>query len=307
MKRGSLTYQTTCAFKRILALGKSRHELKKQGIAYRRITSFDTMKSYLDISIKFAKWCKQQFSIKNIAEINPEHAEAYIQEFKKRGVSGGYLGKIICAIRKFDIAMREAKIKPAGSPPLLKGIRGFHSPRRPENAYSTSQAKAIIRNMKKHARDPQTATVVSLMLHAGLRVREAVNLRKEDIQIRDPSTVIMRIEKGTKGGQIRKFEILDEESRSFLKKLWERSEEGDIFKNKKGLASKTKDAVRHACDRLGVPLHGTHGFRRTFAQRMYLKLRSEGISEQQARLLVANALGHHRIEVTYSYIPRFFQ
>jgi integrase/recombinase XerD len=205
--------------------------------------------------------------------------------------------------------MRESGVKPASSPPLLaQSIKGKHSPRRPENSYSLRQAKRIIKNMKEHSKDPQTAIVVALMLHAGLRVREAVNLRKEDIRIKDPSIIEIRVERGTKGGQPRRFEIPDEEAKAFLKNLREKSEEGFIFKNRKGLAKRTADAVRHACERLGnVPLHGTHGFRRTFAQKMYRSLRAQGKSDQEARLLVANALGHHRVEISYSYIPRFFQ
>jgi hypothetical protein len=49
---------------------------------------------------------------------------------------------------------------------------------------------------------------------------------------------------------------------------------------------------------------GTHGFRKTYAQERYKLLRSEGLDDRAARLQVARELGHNRVRVTYSYIPR---
>ena len=70
------------------------------------------------------------------------------------------------------------------------------------------------------------------------------------------------------------------------------------------LARRVRSAVQQACIRLGEPCYSTHGFRRTFAQERYRNLRAEGLDDRAARRALAGDLGHNRIDVTYSYVPR---
>jgi integrase/recombinase XerD len=301
-KKGSVVYQVNEALKSIFVPGISRHELKERGLAERRITGIQTMRDYVRLASQFAKWCRDNYGIREIKKITPGMAEEYLQSLIDAERSGGYIGKIRSAIKKLDIAMRERKIKPKKAPPLISQ-GGWHSDRRPERAYSEDDALAIISDMGKKARDKQTHLVAMLQLIAGLRRGEASYLRGEDI---DPEKCTIRVLRGTKGGQERIVSV-DPKHREFLQELKTRAQkhrDGYIFQGRPRLGKRTENAVRHACSRLGLECFSTHGFRKSFAQSLYLKLRAEGLSDREARLRVAKQLGHHRTQVTLSYIPR---
>lgn len=47
-----------------------------------------------------------------------------------------------------------------------------------------------------------------------------------------------------------------------------------------------------------------HSFRHQFAQEKYAELRSQGLTDREARQEIATLLGHDRVEVTNVYVPR---
>jgi integrase len=303
----SVTYQITDTLKTIFTPGVSRHELKKRGLADKRIVGIRTMQDYVKASVRFAKWCKENHGIRYVREITPAMAEQYIGEMCNKELSGGYIGKVKSALRKLDIAMRVKGYRSRDAVPLLEPGGGWHSDRRPEEAYTPRQAIRLIECIRHHAKDKQTADVVRLQWIAGLRVKEAVMIREQDI---DPDTCTLFPKKGTKGGYHRTIQV-DPEHRSFLKVLKTRADrrrDGHVFKDRghrgEGLKRRTGTAVRDACERLGMECFGTHGFRRGWAQEQYRELREQGSDDREARRSTAKGLGHKRLDVTYSYIPR---
>ncbi len=70
------------------------------------------------------------------------------------------------------------------------------------------------------------------------------------------------------------------------------------------MAERTRAAVRYACGQLDLACYGTHGFRRCWAQELHRLLGGLGLDDREARREVAEGLGHNRVNVTYSYIPR---
>lgn len=52
--------------------------------------------------------------------------------------------------------------------------------------------------------------------------------------------------------------------------------------------------LRLACAELGIPRHGTHGFRHRFAQDALARLRAQGLPAESAERQVAELLGHGR-------------
>ncbi len=301
-RRGTIIYQITEALKILCNLGVSRHELKRLGLADKYIVSASTMKDYLAIACRFGRWCQERYGIKDTRKITPVMANRYVQELRDKGRSGGYIGRVTAAVRKLDVGMKERGDRPQDAPELLAPGGGWHSDRRPERAYSPEAAGRIIGEMKDRARDKQTATVAELQLVAGLRVKEAVNLRGKDI---DVERCQIRAKKGTKGGRERTVR-LDPKHREFLrslKKQAKKNRDGHVFQSRNRLDDRTRGSIRHACRRLEQECCGTHGFRKTYAQERYKLLRSEGLSDEGARLKVAQELGHNRLRVTYSYIP----
>jgi len=307
MGKPSVTYQVKEILKGIFTPGVSRHELKTQGLASERITGIGTMRNYVKTCSRFARWCKETHGTRDIRRITPAMAEEYIGELRDRECSGGYIGKVKAAIRKFDVAMRVKGYRSRDATPLLQPGSGWHSDRRPERAYTPHQAERIIGNMRDHAKDKQTADVAQLQRVAGLRITEAVMIRGKDI---DPCTRTVHAVKGTKGGKARVVSV-DSRHRPFLEELKVRAEknhDGHVFQGRgdrgDSLGKRTAGAVRHACERLGTEHYSTHGFRKTWAQERYQKLREQGLNDHEARRSVAKELGHNRLDVTYSYIPR---
>jgi len=264
------------------------------------------MLTYLDENIRFAKWCQSRYDLYYLRALTPEMAEAYITELHDRELSGGYIGKVKAGIRKLDVAMREMGWRRDNAPDLLAMGGGWHSDRHPERVYTLRQAEAIIGYMRQHARDGQAADVAQLQLVAGLRITEAVMLRGQDI---DTETYAIHAVKGTKGGRPRKIGV-EIEHLAFLEGLAARAEEhsdGHVFQGRghrgQSLTKRTQNAVRYACERLGIVHYGTHGFRRAWAQEWHKELLGHDLNDHQARQAVAEGLGHGRVAVTYSYIP----
>ena len=87
MGNPSVTYQTQEMLKKIFVPGTSRHELKAQGLAGKRITGISTMRNYVKVGSRFTRWCKDKYGIRDIRRITPEMAERYIDELHDKQMS----------------------------------------------------------------------------------------------------------------------------------------------------------------------------------------------------------------------------
>ncbi len=135
-------------------------------------------------------------------------------------------------------------------------------------------------------------------------------IRRQDIDISDPDFCVVNVVRATKGGRPRTVTV-SVRFRPFLEWLVERAglhRDGHVFQGRgdqgQSLAKRTQSAVRYACERLEIECYGTHGFRKCWAQELHRLLGGQGFDDQAARREVAQALGHNRVAVTYSYIPR---
>ena len=132
-------------------------------------------------------------------------------------------------------------------------------------------------------------------------------IRGQDI---DVENCVVNLVVGTKGGRPRSVQ-LGKHHQPFLKALKNRAESNrdeHVFqgRGRQGVAlqSRTRDALRHACERLNFEYYGTHGLRRTWAQQRYRVLMEQNHSDHESRQSIAGDLGHGRVAVTYSYVPR---
>ena len=293
-KLGAPSYQVKVALSKLERFGHSKHKAKRQGTAESGIYSHSTRRDYQRDCSRFAAWAREQHGVRDIRNLTPAMAREYLDGLAAKGRSGNYLGRIKAAIGKLSIALHGKKWDLGST---------WHGDRQPERAYTPQQAVRVEQNVRQHARDKQTADVVKLQRIAGLRRKEAVYLRGQDI---DAERCVLRLSVGTKGGRIREVPV-DAKHRDYLRSLKERAEkskDGHVFRGRGGLANRTERAVSNACKRLGLTGYATHGFRKMFAQARYRAYRHQGLTDRQARVEVARLLGHGRIEVTYSYVAR---
>lgn len=308
---GSLGYQMMKALQGIFQLGASRHTAKQRHRDAELITGISTMRCMSADAHQFARFIRINWpEVKHLSEVRQEMALAYIEELEQRERSGGRIARVCASLRKLDIACRKAGIFPSDSPPLLPykdqgGPGGFHSKPKPI-PYTEEEAQAIIAHITPQ--DPVVARLLTLMWASGLRIREAVYLRAQDIDLE--SGMISLNQEGnvnrTKGGKPRKFPYSPKahEFMTALKHSPDIQPTGHIFADRLGLPDRVRKLVRNACDELGIHKLASHGYRKTFSVEEYQRARARGADDRQALLETSLKLGHNRIDVTrQSYVP----
>lgn len=81
---------------------------------------------------------------------------------------------------------------------------------------------------------------------------------------------------------------------------------GYFFTPKESWCRNLRKGVQKVCIELGIEESGIHRFRATRAQIWYAAFRNHGLNDREARIKVSKLLGHNRIDVTFSYIPKDF-
>jgi len=307
MGRPSLIHQVEVALQTLFTPGESRYAQKTAGDAAECIPGIDTMKAYVECGCRFVKWCQQEYDgIRYLRDIRPPMVQAYVLQLCDRELSGGYLGKVVAALRKLDVALRVKGWRDPDASLWLPEGGGWHSDAHPERAYTPEQARQLLVALTE-ARDPQVPMVAQLQIVAGLRIAEASMLRGEDIDVEHGQ---LHLVKATKGGRARTVTVAAKH-RDFLQVLKTRAArhwDGHVFQGRgergRALSRRVRAAVTAAAKRVGVPDCGTHGFRKLYAQQRYAEALDAGQSDRAAREAVSQELGHNRVAVTYSYVPR---
>lgn len=308
-KQGGLSYQMMKALQAIFRTGGSRHEDKQHGRNQDVIRSIGTMQSMVADVHEFARFIRRQWpKVSEIKDVEPEMAQAFVEELIRRERSGGRIGRVMASLRKLDRACRITGVFGKDAPLLLPykidgGLGGFHSELRPV-AYLQEQTDQIIEWISNV--DPISARVLQVMQKTGLRIREAVYLRAQDIDVDTCCVTLEGNVNHTKGGRPRQVHISPEEKNflSKIKAIGEKNPTGHIFHDRGSLPDRVREKVRKACESIRIPCLGTHGFRKTFAVQNYKNRIKTGADDDQALLDTSIQLGHNRKEVTIqSYIP----
>jgi len=77
-----------------------------------------------------------------------------------------------------------------------------------------------------------------------------------------------------------------------------------LWRGGQRFTARLQQELRSACDELDIPRLGLHGFRNLFAEEYLVRARQRGLREPDARREVSRLLGHTRIDVTYTYVPK---
>ena len=308
-RKGALGYQMMKALQSILHPGASRYNAKRYQRETALITSINTMRCMTADVHQFAHYVRDHWpGICDLADVQPEMALAYITDLEERGLSGGWIGRVCASLRKLDAACRQTGIFAPDKPALLPhkdqgGPGGFHSIPKPV-PYTADQVQAIIEHITPI--DPVIARLLSLMDRTGLRVQEACYLRAQDIDGCEIALNQQDNANRTKGGRPRIIQIKasHQEFLEQLQHVGKANPTGHIFNDRLTLPDRARQRVRQACLELGIPIRGTHGFRKHFANQEYTHQIEKGASDREALLTTSHQLGHNRINVTIqSYIP----
>jgi integrase len=307
-KRPSLVKQITHAFEEITRIGESRHQAKQSGTAIRTIFSYDSLRTHRQRCITALKRLPPEQRPKMLRDLNPTHTEQIIELMKAENLSRAYITNTLGSMRKLSYALNTLGWNMI-APEVLAPNSLYTGPRRaaPRGGYSPEQADKLIEHLSRNRNDGiQFRQMLLIMRATGLRHNEVARLRESDLN-RELGTIFVR---GTnaKGGRQRLVALPSDDSSGIeaiqtalsnipTGKNW-------LWMDGPKLARRLQDAIREACEDLGIEPKGLHGFRGTFTEEFIeRRMANAGLSEKEGRQEVMSLLGHNRRAVTYSYMP----
>jgi integrase len=299
---GSPFNQATRLFQHAARFGESRHAAKVKGKADVGIYSFNTMHAYVNAFGNFLKYARSEFGIRLAGQVEPHMAEQYLRHCAEKDVAMGTLGKLASAINKADAVMKYIGWRAKDAPPLLPAGAGRHGDPKPA-PFTPVEAQAVVERLRG-GRDPRFADLALVQRNAGLRLREAVNLRVAAISARG-DRIRLASGDGTKNGKPREVAVFSPDGCQFFVKLREVAvahNDGFVFRDRKTLGRAYERELRRVCRELGIAHSRTHDLRSLWANETYDRLKAMGATDRQARREVSDMLGHGRIAVLRHYL-----
>ncbi len=289
----SLVNQVAHLFEKNHQPGVSRHAWRKAHPGLGRMcpftVSWESYHRYRQASIHAVTWLRERYHIRQIREITTAMIRTYFDERRAAGVRPNTLATDVSAVRRLGLYAVLEKWQPANFVPddLTAGRESA-----PRFAYPPEYAAAVIAYVAE--RDRLAADVLIVQDRGGLRIDEAVMTRIDQIDFEQGTITV----KG-KGGQQRTSVITDRAIVDRLQRVkW------PLLRGKRlAWIRRIEALVRKACLSLGFEPLGTHALRAADAQRTYDAEIEAGVGDRAARQTVAERLGHHRTDVTHSYVP----
>lgn len=262
------------------------------------IFSFKTYDTYKNRAIVFAKYCKKEFGIKQLNEITPKMTKDFFKKRKNEGKTAYTLNGDRAALVKLENCIKKRKWISNESNFVLSSEELGIPIRKKENRlrgeiYINSELDLIKQEVSE-----ATKKYIKFISGTGARIKEASTIKKKDIDFEKNQITL----KG-KGGYSRKIPISND-FKQWLKEIIE-----DKSTNDKVLPERTDRAiqkqVRKACKNLEIKPLGLHRMRATYAYNLYKELLEKGYNDKEARKIVSERLGHHRLSVVSNYLPKY--
>ena len=208
------------------------------------------------------------------------------------------LDTVLAAIAKVYMGCRRlrwARSPSPVTPELRKHVKAYRDDgdvHQPRFGYEEKDAVKILELLK--GKGSTFALAAELALGCGLRLAEIAGLKGEDI---DKEHGVLHIV--GKGGKHRDVGLPGEIGRQLDPGL------PRIFRPTQSWKQAFYQAVRKAARELGIKISGVHRLRSNFAQKKYKELIKQGMSDREALREVSGEMGHGRVDVMGSYIPKF--
>ena len=260
-----------------------------KGFLDRRYPGSSTAKHYMNDLAIFSQYIGEQ----GLASINVKTIDRFVQEQSEQQLKAATINRRLSAISSFfDFVLGENEPEVKRNPVDWKrhSVRqGQHLARDVSND-TVSQLFSVIREKRDYA-------MFRLMLNAGLRVGEVVNLTLDSLQsqTRDGLTPLRVCGKGDKE---RMVWLTQETMQQLQAWLDERAQTDNNFvflnQHKRQLSvAGVQHRLKEYCEKAGVQL-SCHQLRHTFARRL--------AEEQMPIDSLAKLLGHNGLQTTQRYI-----
>lgn len=289
------------------ARGKSRTIAKKTGEDKLLIFSDISLKNHLNNWNQFADWVHENYKMRSVGKITPEHVEKYIKELNGQGMSKKTLQSRIGAINKTMGKRWSEKEKPILSKMNIEVISVK------ENSYKQFTAQEWRdRNEKRYGNYKETFDTVSAF---GLRKKELRELNQKSFLIDKNGKIF--VQTIGKGGKYRIAECTKEKNDEMVELYKKNSQKiGDItsFKQDKKFLER---AIK--TDNLKLDLRGSknernswHIFRSEYAQKLleekierYNNLLNENYKSKQGYSTINVLKQENELKEIYTQIGKY--
>lgn len=302
--RGSVEYQTAQLVYAIFREGTKKSErMDPQSEHYGKVASYNTMASYRQIWNNFFHYLKEHWQIKNAEHIEGVHVAAYMDYKVEYYPSKQYLEKMSAALGKLETALLYYTKNKYGE------ALHYDFSIRQKILDSARNLKQVADNYHNRAYidpeliidgliDEKHRLAATIQLEGGARLEGVGYIKQEQLKGYQIDTitgkkagVIETKEKGGKVGDVFMSVASYDQLESYIK-------ESGSFRIKK---SRYLEDIRNSCQRAGVTLDGSHGFRWNFAQRRLFEYAKAGYTYEQSLQAVSWEMKHNRASITLHY------
>ncbi len=260
------------------------------------VTSYRTYDSYRGVSVEFARFTEHAFGVRRVADLRPDHAEAFIRAKLVAGASCNTLRTAAAALSKFDSALArcprkmhiplEARLRPG-----LDAVRAEYNataPRLDIERRAFFEPKAVVAAVGGGVHQ----LVARLQLEGGFRISEIQGLRPSDLRglVWDPvsGTLAGSVHVRGKGG-FERVQFVPADLYSQLVGQLRRVGSLDFG------YGRYLQALKDACASVGEIYTGSHALRHNYIQSFVLSAAATGrLSAREVQREAMERVGHHR-------------
>ncbi|MEL6170595.1 MAG: phage integrase N-terminal domain-containing protein [Pseudomonadota bacterium] len=244
------------------------------------------------------------FKLPSAKSLKPKHVERLVESWKGQGLSAGVIKNRMAGLRHWARAVNKTSV-------IHKSNDAYGIERRSASDVNKAQRLNLDKADKLPCKRMQLAVRMSAAF--GLRVQEAL---KFSPRLADKGDKIALKPSWTKGGRYREIPVKTERHRALLDEVHALVGDGSLIPPDKSYIEHRK-AFEHQTLKAGMT--NLHGLRHNYAQWRYRALTGERCpkdggkpkdtltaaekqTDRDARLTIAEELGHSRIDVTKAYL-----
>lgn len=250
------------------------------------IHSYGSYHKMENVGRLFARYCFTGYGIKTLDRITPQMARDFVQDLGARGYARNTIDSYASHILKFGALLDKAygcgdrarTWTQAVNTVRADVLRDARDPSTASRAYADPWALV-------HAiQDPACRVAAELQLGYGLRVGDALKLT----ELYHTGGIA-----SSKGGQAIKLNLSDSTKQALI-------DLGDAGRHIS--RGEYQNALKEAATATNQAYTGTHGLRHCYAQADYKARTEAGMSKAEALRAVAEDMGHHRADITLTYL-----
>lgn len=261
-----------------------------------------------------------QPGMQKLANMSDKHLIKYAQHLLSQGNASKYAKNELTALRYLHSTIPNTRHELGNSQKINKeaGLRSTPNFKKGAEYINKASTRDEVDRFVKFATEngrEKTGIMGKITTELGTRLEEIATLRTTHIE-NARRTGLLHLT-NTKGGRPRDIPVNDKILTQLEHAARDVPRGGYVFVPPDmpvhTFIQSTKDFIHNNRDKFQDPtrvgdknrteLHW-HSFRHQYAQVQYADLRAQGMSDREARLEVAQLLGHNRIDVTYVYVPR---